>query len=174
MSNVNCSIDPISAYVDENVLYDMDGKHNNSYVPCEIIAFSSYKGHAPTFQIVINKSSIFSYVPPHLLFTQKDTKTKLELCHLVYHNCPDYEFSVNKIDYLLDKNINVLIKNLNVWITGKYLWTVDWYQGNDLLNAIHLSNGQICFMPFHKISLTAVDDLPKYKKLHREWSIHHE
>ena len=174
MSTVHVDIDPIKAWVREDVLHNMDKKYEGSYVPCTIVAFSSYPGHAPTFHILLNNSSLFYYVPTHLLFTvdpRAANFTRLELIDLVYHNCPSPEFSLSKLDYISNATeLSVYLKYPNLWVHGTYLWTVDWYRGNDVLHAIILGNNQIAFIPNHKISLDK-RDLPQYKKLKYEWKV---
>jgi hypothetical protein len=174
MSTVHVDIDHIKAWVREDVLYNMDKKYETTYVQCRIIAFSSYPGHAPTFHILLDNSSLFYYVPPHLLHTidpRKYDYAALGLTDLVYHNCPDHEFSLSKLDYLTNTpDLSVYLKRSNIWACGTYLWTVDWYRGNDVLHAIVLGNGQISFMPNHKISLDK-KELPQYKKLKYEWKV---
>lgn len=172
MNSVHANIDPIKAWVREDVLYNMDESKSEKVVSCTIVAFSSYSGHAPSFQIVVGDSSIFYYVPPHLLFTKLDAHlvTNLSLKDLVYHNCPDTEFVISKLNYLANDIVHVYLKSIDSWVDAEYLWTVDWYRGNDVLHALKLENGSIAFMPNHKISL-GKKELPDYKKLRQEWRV---
>lgn len=169
---VHTDVEPLKAFVREDVLYDMDLDKANNYIKCMIIGMSSYQGSVPTFQIVVAGGSIFSYVPPHLLIVDKKPEGEelFDLSDLVYHNCPDSEFALVMLDYLCDKPVMVFLKNRKIWVKSKYLFTVDWYRGNDLLNCVVLENNQIGFFPNHKISLGECN-LPKYKKLRQEWKV---
>ncbi len=165
--NVHANIKPIDAFVYSKFLYNMDSSYTGIH-SCKLVAVSSYTDHVPTFQIVINNSSIFYYVPSHLLIT-KCSKVHFELKDLVYFNCPDTKFSLHEFDYL-KKPVHVFMKHANIWIGGRYLFTMDWYKKNHCLNVIELDNGQIAFVPNHKISLSC-ENLPNYKKLTYEWKV---
>ncbi len=170
---VHANLDPIKAYVREDVLFNMDESKKNKYVKCELIAVSSYPGFAPTFQIVVRTESIFSYIPPHLLFLsypEEENKELYPLSELVYHNCPEAEFSLSKLDYLINKTIFVWLKSKKIFVEAKYMFTLDWFTGNDLLHCVVLSNGQIGFFPSHKISLNKLPFKP-YMKLKKEWKV---
>jgi len=169
MSSVHVSINPIKAYVREDVLYNMDTSKITKVIPCTIVGFSSYPGHVPTFQIIVDNSSIFYYIPPHLIFSKKDFSCIYDLNQLVYHNCPDHKFSLNKLNYLM-KDIYVFMKHNSLWHEAKYLFTIDWYRGNDVLHCLILDIGQFVFMPNHKISLYS-KELPKYLKLKKEFKV---
>jgi hypothetical protein len=169
---VHASIQPIKAVVREDVLYDMDPSKAGITVPCQLVGVTSYKGSVPTFQIVVEGDSLFSYVPPHLVSTKlKDPAFDFSLKSLVYHNCPDVEFSLSVWDFLKDRQLSIFLKDLKCLTEGLYLFTLDWYTGNDLLHAIQLSNGQISFLPQHKILLNGSTTFKPYKKLHCEWSV---
>lgn len=169
---VHANLSPIKAYLREDVLYDMDVTKVNNYVACSIIGVSSYPGSVPTFQVVVESESLFSYVPPHLLTTKKKQINNLlwNLSDLVYHNCPSPEFSVTTLDYLTDKKLQVFLRSQKIWIEGTYQFTMDWYLGNDLLHCIVLSNGQFGFFPQHKISLDKQEFKP-YQKLRQDWKV---
>jgi hypothetical protein len=169
---VHSDITPLKALVQKRVLYDMDPViPENEHMKCVIFGVSSYTNFAPTFQIMVEEKSIFSYVPPHLLLVKSSINSHsfFELKDLVYHNCPDVEFAVSVSKYLC-KPLYVYLKNRDLWILGKYLFTMDWYHGNDLLHCIILENGQIGFFPSHKISF-GKNSLPDFKKLRQEWMV---
>lgn len=173
---VHANLDPIKAYLREDVLYDMDLAKVNSYVKCIIYGISSYPGSVPTFQIMVGGESLFAYIPPHLLSIKEPQQGKVwehfywNLSDIVYHNCPEAEFSVSKMDLLTTKSVLVFINSAKVWKQGVYLFTMDWYRGNDLLHCIALDDGQIGFFPNHKLSYGEKKFLP-YLKMHREWKV---
>lgn len=175
---VHANLDPIKAYVREDVLYNMDQSKEDRYVKCEIIGVSSYQGSSPTFQIVIERESLFSYIPPHVLIKRGGiidldvdfADHMFGLNDLVYHNCPDVEFAFTKLEYLVGRPISAFIKTANVWAKCEYLFTMDWYRGNDLLHCVTLDNGQFGFFPQHKLSLGKQEFKP-YQKLCQEWRV---
>lgn len=167
---VHANLNPTKAKVCESVLYNMDPKKNR-YVPCQIIGVSSYPGHAPTFQIVVENSSLFSYIPPHFLQLRSGNVDRLwGLDDLVYHNCPSAEFALSELEYLRDKELQVFLKKSKVWTQGKYFFTLDWYAGNDLLHCLILESGQPAFLPQHKLLLDKQEFKP-YQKLRQEWRV---
>lgn len=166
---VHANLDTMKAQVREDVLYNMD-HDTGSWVPCEIVSVSSYKGSVPTFQIVVEKESIFSYIPPHLIRFSETDSQMLELSDLVYHNCPDYEFALTKLDYLSSKEFSVFIRGQKRWMRASYLFSMDWHRGNDLLHCVLLSNRQPGFFPSHKLAL-GKEHFKPYLKLKREWKV---
>lgn len=166
---VHANLSPIKALIREDVLYNMDASKAGNYVPCSIIGVSSYPGSTPTFQIVVEGESLFSYIPPHLLLMNKtDLVPSWTLKDLVYHNCPSAEFALSVSEFLLGKKLSIYLRGVKGWVDGKYLFTLDWYEGNDLLHCVVLSNGQFGFFPQHKISLGKQEFKP-YQKLRQEW-----
>ncbi len=171
---VHANLAPIKAMVREDVLYNMDVSHKNNFINCEIIGVSSYKGSVPTFQIVVDKESIFSYVPPHLLLQRRVGEQETQFNHfdlndLVYHNCPSPEFALIEIDYL-KKPMSAYLRSQKSWSPCVYLFTMDWHEGNDLLHCIAIDNGQFAFLPSHKLSLGKKEFQP-YLKLKQEWRV---
>src|SRR5581483_9638538 len=95
----------------------------------------------------------------------------MPLADLVYLNCPAVKFVVTELDELRG-DVLCFFKHPNVWLKGTYKFTVDWYEGNDLLHCVFVENGQIAFLPHHKIKFH--DDAPgfrPYKKLRNEWRV---
>lgn len=167
---IHANILPFKAHIREDVLYDMDSSKENSVVPCQVIGVSSYSGSSPTFQVIVEGSSLFSYIPPHLLSLAKTPVFTHSLRELVYHNCPSAEFAVCVWDILKGRNIGLYLKSVDHWTTCNYLFTLDWFQENDLLHCVILANGQVGFFPQHKLLLSGNTFKP-YKKLHKEWSV---
>jgi|SRR6185436_15450980 len=169
---VHANLPVITAYLREDVLYNMDVTKADSYVACTIIAVSSYPGSVPTFQVVVEGESLFSYIPPHLIISKKNKNDNplYSLSDLVYHNCPAAEFSVNILDFLIDKKLQVFLRSQKTWLEGNYQFTMDWYLGNDLLHCVTLNNGQFAFIPQHKLSL-GKQEFKAYQKLRQDWKV---
>lgn len=164
--HLHTSIKPISCFVNRGLTNNMMDCSGD--LVAEIVGISSYPDHAPTFQVLIDKSHLFHYAPPHLLSINNATKVE-NLKDLVYHNCPSATFSLTQNENL-NKPISVYFKNSLLWFPGKILYTLDWFEGNDLLHMILLDNGRFCFMPNHKISFH-LKSLPKFNKLKQEWKV---
>lgn len=161
---------PIKGYVREKFLYDMDAT-KTGYIPAKVIGFSSYPGHALTLTVLLDDGSLFCYLPFDA-FTTKQNATIYFYDVLVYHNCPEGELAVSVLD-TLPEDVHVFLKKANAWVSGKYVATIDWYTGNDLLHLVLLSNGQLAAMPNHKVKFgaSAPKEFPAYKKIHQEWVI---
>jgi hypothetical protein len=163
---------PIKLHVRREFLHDMDPRRVGEVVPCTAFAFSSYEGSAPTVKILLGDGAVFSYVPPHALIDPARRKApELELADLAYHNCPAAEISVHAFAALEGK-VLAYLKRKDLWLAGEYLFTVDWYTGNDLLHFVALENGQFAFLPHHKLKFGR--DTPgfePYKKLRRAWAV---
>ena len=168
---VHEQIKPIKAYVHESVLYDED-MEKQDMIECTVFALSSYQGESLTFAIALADGSVFFYIPPHKLSLKKDGKLDYDLADLVYHNCAEEEFLVQRMDLLGEEPVSVYLKKADAWVNGEYMFTVDWYKGNDLLHMIVLENGQFCFMPSHKIKFLGGErSFVHYKKMHSTWSV---
>ena len=157
-------------------LYDMD-ENVKGVTECRIIAAGSYPGHALTFDILIPETgAVFDYTPIHLLTTKPDALT-LGMKTLLVRDCPDSAIDVSVLGYLKDKKLSVQLHldgkaDSWVWKSGKYLFSVDWYNRNELFNVIALEGGQICAQPHYRMLVGDVElKLPTYKKLHSEWKV---
>lgn len=173
---VHMEIAPIRAFVKEEFLYNLDGARKGGLLPCSIFAISSYPGSAPTFKILIDGGYAFSYIPIHALLASNEVKSpQLEHGDLVYHNCPMTEICVNRFDTLAKSQIRAYFKTLKIWLKAKYLLTVDWYMGNDLLHLLELENGQFAMLPHHKVRFAdSTEPFPHFKKLKYEWRVGEE
>lgn len=170
---VHHEISPLRAWLRAEFLHDLDPQHAGSYVPCRIFAVSSYAGHVPTLQVLLDDGGVFSYLPPQafrLVPPEVDAAPAAEPEDLVYHACPMHEFSVHHHAALAGPVQAYLRRNAR-WLRGRYLFTVEWFLGNDLLHAIALESAQLAFLPQHKLRFGAGDPqpLPAYRKLHAEW-----
>jgi len=166
---VHLEIKPIKAFVHELVLYDMDPTYKDM-IPCTIFGISSYLGEALTFSILLNDGSLFSYVPPHLISLTKE-KNPFSLKECVYHNSPDINIAVKEYSYLISQKTYVFIKERNEWFKSKYIFTIDWYRGNDLLHLLFIEDKFPVFLPSHKIKFKEDLNFKSYKKVHNEWII---
>ena len=90
---------------------------------------------------------------------------------LVYHDCKSTLICVHDFAELRG-SILAYFKRRDRWLGGEYLWSVDWYAGNEMLHALALANGQLALLPSHKVKF---GDHPPgfepYKKIRREWTV---
>ncbi|MCI0459887.1 MAG: hypothetical protein L0Z62_23295 [Gemmataceae bacterium] len=170
---VHADIPPLKTHVRGEYLYDMDLSHVGEHVPCTAFAVSSYEGSVPTVKLLLADGSVFSYVPPSALIdpAKFGSGPELELADLAYHNCPGGDLCVHPFEELAGP-VQAYFKRRDLWLDGEYLFTVDWYTGNDLLHLVALANGQYAFLPHHKLKFK---DGPRafqpYRKLHTEWKV---
>lgn len=179
-SRVHAEMDPpLPCYVRAEYLYDMDPAKVGSYVPGCAFAVSSYPGSVPTFQVMLDDGSVFSYLPPHALVdlplwkqAQEDSIEPVDAAHLAYHNCPSGDFCLHSFKALRG-DVQAYFKNTGRWLSARYLSTLDWYEGNDLLHLVALENGQYAFLPQHKLKFGADAELslPPFKKLRAAWVV---
>lgn len=166
----------IKAFVQTKFLYNMDNEIKGT-TACEIIGVASYPGHALTFDILIPETgAVFDYVPIHLL-SITPVATSFGLRTLLVRDCPDPAIAVSTSDYLrhlkvaVELRIDGKVEN-KLWSAGKFLFSVDWYNKNELFNVIALEGGQICAQPNYRVLFGDVDlKLPAYKKLRAEWKV---
>lgn len=168
----------IKGYVDESLLHNMDPA-KTELVPCEIMGLSSYKGTAPTAQILVQGSYVFSDVPLHLLFARAARPKKpLGLNVLVYNNSPDDHIDLSCNPHLARGACQVFLVKMAAkndaqkWMSGTYLATIDWHRDNLNAHLIALENGQFALQPQHKISFNdGPRALPPYRKLKTDWIV---
>ncbi len=175
---VHVEIQPFDAWVADRVLYD-DNDTRTGWSPCRVFAVSSYPGHVITFQIMLDSGAVFSYVPPHRLGVDcryDRSSEPLSLDEAVYHNCRESAITVTSYSVLFEKfgrkSTRVYLRGKAEWRDARYILTVDWYRGNDLLHLLALDDGQLVLLPSHKVLFgAATDEMPSYKKLHAEWRL---
>ena len=169
IARVHAQIPPFATHVRAEYLYNMDPARVGELRACTAFSISSYVGNAPTFQVLLPDGAVFSYVPPTGLVNPPVTEPTLELADLVYHDCKSVEIAVQTFDALRGP-VLAYFKRRDLWLAGSYLFTIDWYTGNEMLHCIALANGQHALLPSHKVKF---GDHPPgfepYKKIRREW-----
>lgn len=180
---VHYNVAPINALMDSSVLYDLERNHRIP-INVEIVGVSSYAGSVPTFNVIVEKKSIFSYVPPTMFYSKnfdldEDGKIEEELVpwelnDLCYTECPGNVCAVSQWDWLLGKQLNCFFPRRMQWVRGDYWFTMDWPEANELMHAVKLVSGRIAFVPNHKIQIESGEPnygLPDFKKLHTLWAL---
>ena len=169
-ARVHADIAPLALFVDKPILFAGAPQYVGEVVPCQAFAFSSYPGSGPTFKILLEDGAVFSYVSPSVLRWKRAIDPPvLALEDLTYVACPESDIVVHAF-VALAGDVLCFFKKKNVWMRGTYVFTVDWYMGNDLVHCVLLENGQVAVLPHHKMKFH--DDAPgfaPYKKLRNEW-----
>jgi hypothetical protein len=170
---VHAPLPSLPLFVQKEVLYGGDPRVVGEVVPCRAFSFSAYPGSAPTLQVLLEDGAVFSYLaPPVLRWRQTLNDPVLDLDDLVYHPCPDGDVVVERFD-ALDVELLCFFKRRDLWLKARYGFTVDWVEGNDMLHFVLLENGQVAFLPHHKIKFGG-DGAPgfqPYKKLRNTWQL---
>lgn len=176
--NVHADIPSFSAFVRSEFLYDMDPAFEGKTERCTVFAVSSYKGHYPTFKILLENGSLFDYIPAHAISVGTDKPTTgLTLDELCFGKaCPDFSITVNVHSILTGSFADKTCWSppRNIWTDiERYICTIDWYLDNHNSHLVVLKGGQVAFVPNHKILFerkrTTKLELPSYKKLRQEW-----
>lgn len=174
MATCNVEIPPIDAFVQETFLYDMDPEKKGA-IPCRIFGVSSYPGFALTVTIHIpSTGGTFAFIPFHAISKIEKPTFCYTQKQLVCRDCPDAEIAVTSYEYLKNQTVWVQLRGGDepVWAPGTYLFSVDWYNDNELFNIIELINGQFCAQPNHRCLFGVnSNELPPYKKMHSEWKV---
>lgn len=161
------NIPPFEALVASRVMHN-DDPSIKTWEPCKVFGVTSYPGHTLTFQILLGNGSVFSYVPLHRLCHHETEEWPLE--DLVYHNCPDAAIAVTAYQELKG-SCKAFFHKRNEWVGGTYMFTIDWYQDNNLLHLIALDNDKYALLPSHKVLFSDGTEFPKYQKLRVEWKV---
>lgn len=151
-------------YVRSEQLID-DCKHE--FLKCDIIGLCVYENECLTFLIKLSDGEAFSYIPPTSVFWKVPQESELVLEDLCYVNSPDNKVSISKIEHLKVPS-SCYIKRLDKWFSAEYLYTIDFFRENELLNLLALESGHLAFLPFHKIKFKEIHlikkEFKKYKK----------
>lgn len=171
---VHADLPRTRAWVENRVLHNDDPSHEG-WTPCVLFGVSSYVGHAPTFSVLLDNGAMFHYVPPHRLRHTNPSATpcgevRFDLSDLVYHDSREGRIVVTAYEALRDANVTAHFKHARARMNARYVATVDWYDGNDLLHVLALANGQFAMLPSHKATVGDAT-LPDYKKLRQEWMV---
>jgi hypothetical protein len=173
---VHVPVDLISCGVKEEFLYNQKKGHGN-FIKGKIFSVSSYKNHALTFQVLLENGGVFSYIPIQAIVDIEKYKPDTEPLtpkDLLYHDCHDDEICIH--DYpALQGPVQIYFRKKQAWLEGQYLFTIDWYRGNELLHMLKVENGQFCALPSHKVLFGEKERvLPLYEKMKQIWSVEAE
>jgi hypothetical protein len=176
-ARVHAEIPPLRIAVREEYLHGMDPARVGGLVPCTAFVVSSYPGEAPTFQLRLADGAVFSYVPPNALVdparrAARPDAPELGLDDLVYFDFPDEQICVHRFEALAG-GVLAYLKRRDLWIAGDYLFTIDWWTGNQLAHAVLLEHGQVAVLPHHKLKFgdRHLPGFAPYRKLRKVWRV---
>lgn len=175
--SVHAALETRSVWVNSDIFYDLE-TNNNEWVKCKLFGLTCLPSRVPTFEVLVGDGYVFSDIPPHMVrWTEKETGEQYSLMDLVYNNCLSEQFSISEFAELKARNAFVYLKYQNHYERATYWFSLDFYQNNNWYHAMLLENGQIAFIPSHKIVFSTESIInpdhkfPKYKKLRHEFKV---
>lgn len=163
---MNINIEPIKVFVLESFLYNQDNTKTD-FVKAKVIGIASYTNKPLTFNLLVNDMFLYSELPIHSFAKTKIIPRPLD--YLCYSNCTSLPIDVFKFKYF--NKLSVYFKKNNTYENGIYLYSIDFYEGNDMQHLILLDSGEFCLMPNHKINFSQKHQLIDYKKNRQNWTI---
>lgn len=170
---MHVEIEPFKVWVSGKLLYGGKGMPGVN-IKGRVFAVSSYAGHVPTFQVMLDTGHLFSYVPPHAISTVEwDGNYDDRLIDdYVFHNCRPGAIAVNRFDHLRRYQVRVFDKNRKPSAMAEYLFSIDWIEANDVLHCLSTVKGDVIFVPQHKIDWSGDGEtLPPYVRLREEFKV---
>lgn len=164
-------ITPIKTKVLEKYLYDMD-ESKTGLIKCKVIGVSAYIGVSLTLHILLDDGSVFSNIPIFALRNNEITSQIVGNSELAFCNCPDDMIDVFEIEHFKTLKPSCRFNKSSIWVKEcTYHFTVDFYEDNELLHFMSLNNGEMAWLPNHKINWFGSTELKPYKKMRKNWTI---
>lgn len=187
MSELNCDIPRFYCYMRKEFFYD-GTQHHGEFVTVCVFAVASVSGRALGFHILTDEGAMLWRVPLHAFIHKKDAPI-VPLDHLEFWDCFSYDITCNAFDRLKECRCRVHMKD-GTWIGGQYMFTLDWYNGEDAEDAgegghkcahfIALDNGNFAAQSNNRIQwfdpcfITPFTNKPDYLTNTRCWSVERE
>lgn len=174
---VHAELPKTTVWVKEDIFFDLEQCTDN-WIKCTVFGITCLPGKVPAFEILTPEGYVFSDIPPHMLKLSQDTDaTQYELTDLVYNNCLSEHFALSQFTELQHRTAFVFLKNKNEYLKAQYWFSLDFYLDNNWFHCMRLENGQIAFIPSHKIVFSTTGQLPlhhvfpAYKKLRHTFKV---
>lgn len=185
------NIPPLHCYVRKEFLHDLQEGHGE-FEEVQAFGVISTPDQALNFTVMNTHGAQYTRVPIHALCWREDApSTSLNL--LQRWDSFSYNFSIVAYDFLRNMRCKVMFKD-GTFEYGTYLWTMDWYGSNDMLDTtfseipeahktghfIQLDNGNFTLQPnnFVMWNNSAVipdpykeGEYPSYKTNTHLWSV---
>lgn len=166
---------PLNGFVSKAVLFDFENPALEfQWEPATAIGVMSYDGNAPTLKIlVLSSGAVFDYVPmTHFVVGHSTCKTgDFELSDLCPFNCEGSDVS-GVVFPALEGDFTAFLTPDKVPEKATYVMSLDWPSGNQAGTLAVLDGSHhLAVVPNHKALFLGKKELPKYKKLHKEWKV---
>ncbi len=172
-------IEPIPCLVKRQYLTDFKSSFGE-FEKGKIVSVWSYKGHMPTFMVLLEDGTIFSYLPSSAFVLSdfgiscSETISVTDSCNTY---CPSENFVLYRLsifDDISKKNHLFNSKKNYIGVAQKYLFSLEWPEENELVH-LFVHDDQLRFVPNHKLLVLNKDSatlsLPTdWKKLRTEWT----
>lgn len=175
--SVHAGLETVTVWVKEDIFFDLE-TDTQLWVKCKLFGITCLTGRVPTFEILTADGYVFSDIPPHMIrFQENPEQTQYCLEDLVYNNALSEEFVISEFSELKNRSAFVFLKGKKEYVKAHYWFSLDFYKNNNWYHAMKLENGQVAFMPNHKIVFSANGkieenhEFPKYKKLRKEFKV---
>ena len=173
--DVHAGLDVKTVWVDSAVFRDMQAE--SEWVKAKVFGITCLPGRVPTFEILTSEGYVFSDVPPHLVRWREKVEDPLPLESLVYNNCLSQTFCLSAFAALRERRAYAYFRKEERYLAASYWFSLDFYQDNNWFHCMLLDNGQISFVPSHKLVFPSAGELPdghqfpKFKKLRQEFVV---
>lgn len=174
---VHAELPKMTVWVKEDIFFDLETQTDN-WIKCTVFGITCLTGKVPAFEILTPDGYLFSDIPPHMIkWNQSSDATQFTLIDLVYNNCLSEHFAISQFPELENRVAFVYLKNKKEYIKAQYWFSLDFYKDNNWFHCMKLDNGQIAFIPSHKIIFSVNGELakghvfPQYKKLRHTFKV---
>lgn len=175
--SVHAGLEALTVWVKEDIFFDLE-TNTETWVKCKLFGLTCLEGRVPTFEVLTNEGYVFSDIPPHMIrWCDTCTGMQYALEDLVYNNCLSEDFVISEFKELATRRAFVYLRGKKAYVPAQYWFSLDFYKNNNWYHCMKLENGQIAFIPSHKIVFSAEGKLkenhefPKYKKLRHEFKV---
>jgi len=168
-------IEPIPVLVKREYLENFEGGQG-TYVNGTLQAVWAYPGHQPTFTVLLEDGTVFSYLPAsaftHTPLSCHQNIGAKEACS-VY--APSDRFVLYKMKMLEQHTVLCYSREKLYLGVGRYHFSMEWPYENEVVHLFCVNNGAYHFVPNHKMLLLPqepkkqIPSLPTWKKLREEW-----
>lgn len=157
------NIQPFLTYVRSEFLFDH--KEGESYFsPATVFSISISTDEYPTFQVIINDTSLFSNIPISAFANSKGVRP-LEEQDYIYSQAPSINVIACVYEYISSiEDCFVWKRNYEKFQAAKYILTLDWYVEKQQLHLLELEDGNYILWPSELITFgsNVPDKLPAY------------
>lgn len=166
-------LDLLPVWVKKQYLLNFEGGWGE-YVPGKLQSVWSYTDSMPTFTVLLDDGSLFSYLPASA-FAHRGGVACSEGVDAFY-SCNTFAPSTNFVKYEVEvlkqkgKIKHVFGPDKDYVGIGDYFFTLECPEENELVHLLQVA-GQLYFVPNHKLMVgDSVMTLPKWKKLRSCWT----